>query len=384
MQTNEVCEIDLNPEELNRYARHLSLPEIGMKGQKQLKASSVLCIGCGGLGSPVLLYLAAVGVGRIGVIDFDLVDNSNLQRQIIHSVASVGQPKTNSARTRIHEINPNCKVETFHTQLTRENALDLLNNFDIICDCTDNFPARYLINDACVILGKPNIYGSIAGFEGQVSVFNLNTESPNYRDLVPEPPPAGLLPTCSEGGVLGVLPGLIGLVQATEVIKIITKVGDTLSGRLLVFNALTMRFKELSLKKCSHRQPIQRLINYDEYCADNVNNLDKDSSIESISVNNLKEMLTRNRDEILLLDVRNQYEHERISIQNSTLVTLENIENGNAIEDIRRMMKGRKLYVHCKSGIRSIKAIKILQQHNISGVNVSGGIDAWIKENSQE
>ena len=212
--------IDLNPDELARYARHLTLPEVGISGQKRLKASSVLCIGSGGLGSPLLIYLAAAGVGRIGIVDSDLVENSNLQRQVIHSTKWVGKPKTTSARERILKLNPYCQVNSYETPLTSINALQIIKPFDLVCDCTDNFPSRYLINDACVILGKPNIYGSVSKFEGQVTVFNLTLNSPNYRDLVPEPPPIDLIPSCEEGGVLGVLPGIIGIIHATEVIKI--------------------------------------------------------------------------------------------------------------------------------------------------------------------
>ncbi|MFL0737587.1 MAG: molybdopterin-synthase adenylyltransferase MoeB, partial [Prochlorococcus sp.] len=238
MGLDDTRDVDLNPDEVARFSRHLILPEVGITGQKRLKKASVLCVGTGGLGSPLLLYMAAAGVGHIGIVDFDVVELSNLQRQVIHGTSWVGQLKTGSARARILEINPNCQVDVYEKALTSDNALEIIQPYDIVCDCTDNFPSRYLVNDACVLLGKPNIYGSIHRFEGQATVFNLDAQSPNYRDLVPEPPPAGLVPSCVEGGVMGVLPGLIGLIQATEVIKIITGIGTTLSGRLLIVDAL--------------------------------------------------------------------------------------------------------------------------------------------------
>ena len=241
-------EANLSSEEIARYARHISLPEIGIKGQEKLKISSVACIGTGGLGSPLLIYLAAAGVGRIGIVDFDVVEYSNLQRQIIHTTNSIGLLKTDSAKQHILKINPSCRVDLFNQKLTSSNALEILKAYDVICDCSDNFPTRYLINDACLILNKPNIYGSIARFEGQVSVFNLKEDSPNYRDLIPTPPPQELIPSCSEAGVMGILPGIIGTIQAAEAIKIITNIGYPLNGRILIFNALTMQFKELRLK----------------------------------------------------------------------------------------------------------------------------------------
>ncbi|MCP4972962.1 MAG: molybdopterin-synthase adenylyltransferase MoeB, partial [Prochlorococcus sp.] len=265
MHPDDKRDVDLSPEELARFSRHLSLPEVGMAGQKRLKAAAVLCVGSGGLGSPLLLYLAAAGVGRIGIVDFDLVDVSNLQRQVIHGTSWVGQPKTSSARSRILEINPHCQVDVFETALTSDNALEIIRPYDLVCDGTDNFPSRYLVNDACVILGKPNVYGSIHRFEGQASVFNLNSDSPNYRDLVPEPPPPGLVPSCAEGGVMGVLPGLIGLIQATEAIKIITDIGSPLDGRLLLVDALSMSFKELRLQQSQERVEIDRLIDYQDF-----------------------------------------------------------------------------------------------------------------------
>lgn len=382
MQTHENRGIDLSQDEVARYARHLALPEIGLVGQKKLKASSVLCVGSGGLGSPVLMYLAAAGVGRIGIVDFDLVENSNLQRQVLHGINWIGKAKTSSARSRILKINPNCQVDTFQTRLNTENALEIIRNYDLVCDCTDNFPTRYLINDACVILDKPNIYGSIARFEGQASVFNLGLESPNYRDLIPEPPPQGLLPTCSEGGVIGVLPGLIGVIQATEAIKIITGIGETLSGRLLIFNALTLRFKELALKPNFDKSKIKELINYEEFCGNrNHKNLHQIySEIDHISPLDLKNILIKGQEDILIIDVRNPSEHDLSSIEDSVLIPLQKIENGEAIEKIRIMAKTRKLYMYCASGKRSLKALIILKRKNITGINLAGGIIAWAKE----
>jgi len=379
MQAHEIRGIELSQKEIARYARHLTLPEIGLTGQKQLKASSVLCIGSGGLGSAVLLYLAAAGVGRIGIVDSDLVEDSNLQRQVLHGMKWLAKPKTASARARILEINPYCQVDTFQTLLTKNNALEVIKNYDLICDCTDNFPSRYLINDACVILGKPNIHGSIARFEGQATVFNLNKKSPNYRDLIPDPPPPGLLPSCAEGGVIGVLPGLIGVIQATEAIKIITGIGKPLSGRLLIFDALSMTFKELSLKPNIHRKRIEKLIDYEEFCADKSSDQStvEALSIANISVRELHEKLEADHENILLLDVRNREEYDLCSIKGATLIPLHSIESGEAIETIQKMIATRQLYIYCKSGKRSIKALNKLKLHNINGVNVSGGIDAW-------
>ena len=261
-------EANLNLDELARYARHISLPEIGITGQKKLKTSSVACIGTGGLGSPLLIYLAAAGIGRIGIVDFDVVEYSNLQRQIIHTTNSIGLLKTDSAKQHILKINPSCQVDLFNQKLTSGNALEILRTYDVICDCSDNFPTRYLINDACIILKKPNIYGSIARFEGQVSVFNLKEDSPNYRDLIPTPPPQELIPSCSEAGVMGILPGIIGTIQAAEAIKIITNIGFPLNGRILIFNALTMSFKELTLKSSPENRNINKLIDYTSFCAE--------------------------------------------------------------------------------------------------------------------
>lgn len=374
--------IQLSPDEVARFSRHLILPEVGLEGQKRLKAASVLCVGTGGLGSPLLLYLAAAGVGRIGIVDFDVVDTSNLQRQVIHGTSWVGKPKIESAKHRIHEINPHCQVDLYETALTSENALEIIRPYDIVCDGTDNFPTRYLVNDACVLLGKPNVYGSIFRFEGQATVFNLDAESPNYRDLFPEPPPPGLVPSCAEGGVVGVLPGIIGLIQATETIKILTGIGTTLSGRLLLFDALQMKFRELKLRPSPERPVIEKLIDYQEFCGmgGTAPGQEEAGALEAISVIELKRLLDGDRSDLLLLDVRNPPEVAIAAIEGAVLIPLDQIEGGQAIAQVRELAKGKRLYVHCKMGGRSAKALIALGRHGITGVNVSGGIDAWSQE----
>jgi len=371
---------NLNSEEFSRYARHISLPEIGIKGQEKMKTSSVACIGTGGLGSPLLIYLAAAGIGRIGIIDFDMVEYSNLQRQIIHTTNSIGILKTHSAKEHILKINPSCQVDLFNHKLTSSNALEILKNYDLICDCSDNFPTRYLINDACLILNKPNIYGSIAKFEGQASVFNLKKNSPNYRDLIPNPPPKELIPTCSEAGVMGILPGIIGTIQATEAIKIITNIGYPLDGRLLIFNALKMSFKELTLKANSENKNITKLIDYERFCSEVKVKYELDHDIKMISVKELKLLLMESSKDILLIDVRNPFEHNEYSISGSKLIPLSTIENGEAINEIKILAAQKHLYIFCKSGKRSLRAIKCLKKFGISSINIEGGIDAWNKE----
>ncbi len=367
----------LTLDEMERYSRHLVLTEIGETGQVRLKNSSVICIGCGGLGSPLLIYLAAAGVGNIGIVDCDLVDKSNLQRQIIHGTKSIGKPKIDSAKSRILEINPHCNVKTFNTALTNKNALKILKEFDVICDCTDNFASRYLINDASTILGKPIIYGAISKFEGQATVFNLHEDSPNFRDLIPEPPPQELLPTCSEAGVMGVLPGLIGLIQATETIKIITGVGESLDGRLIVFDALKMQFRELKLTRNNERSTITNLINYEDFCSQGTYEM---SSIKSISISNLHNIITNNNSNILIIDVRDTYEYKTKSIKNSVSFPLKNIKNGKDIEKIKNMAFNKKVYTYCKTGGRSVKAILILKRYGIDATNILGGIESWNKQ----
>ena len=374
--------IQLSPDEIARFSRHLILPEVGMEGQKRLKAASVLCVGTGGLGSPLLLYLAAAGVGRLGIVDFDVVDHSNLQRQVIHGTSWVGKPKIESARARILEINPHCQVDLYETALTSENALEIIRPYDIVCDGTDNFPTRYLVNDACVLLGKPNVYGSIFRFEGQATVFNLDAESPNYRDLFPEPPPPGMVPSCAEGGVVGVLPGIIGVIQATEAVKIITGIGTSLSGRLLLFDALGMKFRELRLRPSPDRPVIDRLIDYQEFCGvgGTAPGQEEAGAVESISVGELKALLDGDRSGLVLLDVRNPPEAEIAAIPGAVLVPLDQIESGEAIERVRQLAAGKRLLVHCKLGGRSAKALIALKRHGIDGTNITGGIDAWSQE----
>ena len=370
-------EANLNSEEIARYSRHICLPEIGMKGQEKLKQSSIACIGTGGLGSPLLIYLAAAGIGRIGIIDFDVVEYSNLHRQIIHTTNSVGILKTDSAKQHIHKINPYCRVDLFNQKLTNTNALEILKTYDVICDCSDNFPTRYLINDSCLILSKPYIYGSIARFEGQVSVFNLNEDSPNYRDFIPTPPPEELIPSCSEAGVMGILPGIIGTIQATEAIKIITNIGCPLNGRILIFNALNMRFKELSLKSCPENKNIKELIDYKSFCSKVTVKDEMVCDIKSISVNELKILLSQSSDDIELIDVRTQNEHNQSSIAGSKLIPLSTIESGEAINKIKNITTTKILYVFCKSGKRSLLALKHLNKFGIKGINIEGGFEAW-------
>ena len=378
----DISGVELSPDEIARFSRHLILPEVGMEGQKRLKGASVLCVGTGGLGSPLLLYLAAAGVGRLGIVDFDVVDHSNLQRQVIHGTSWVGKPKIESAKARILEINPHCQVDLYETALTSENALEIIRPYDIVCDGTDNFPTRYLVNDACVLLGKPNVYGSIFRFEGQATVFNLDAESPNYRDLFPEPPPPGLVPSCAEGGVVGVLPGIIGVIQATEAVKIITGIGTTLSGRLLLFDALKMSFRELKLRPSPERPVIDKLIDYQEFCGvgGTAPGQEEAGAVESISVGELKTLLDAGGDDIVLIDVRMPQEAEIATIPGAVLVPLDQIENGTAIEQVRELAAGKRLYAHCKLGGRSAKALIALKREGIDGINVSGGIDAWSQE----
>jgi adenylyltransferase/sulfurtransferase len=375
-------EIELNKAEYERYSRHIILPEVGLEGQKRLKAASVLCIGTGGLGSPLLLYLAAAGIGRIGIVDFDIVDSSNLQRQIIHGTSWVGKPKIDSAKARILEINPACQVDLYETRLTAANALDILKPYDIIIDGTDNFPTRYLTNDACVLLNKPNVYGSIFRFEGQATVFNYQG-GPNYRDLYPEPPPPGMVPSCAEGGVLGVLPGIIGTIQATEAIKIILGAEHTLSGRLLLYNAWEMKFRELKLRPNPERPVITKLIDYEQFCgipqAQAAEAKEREALLE-ITVQQLKELMDKGADAFVLIDVRNVNEYEIARIPGSILVPLPEIEQGQGIEKIQELAKGHQIIAHCKMGGRSAKALSILRELGIEGTNVKGGITAWSQE----
>jgi adenylyltransferase/sulfurtransferase len=355
---------------------------VGLEGQKRLKVASVLCIGTGGLGSPLLLYLAAAGIGRIGIVDFDVFDSSNLQRQIIHGTSWVGKPKIESAKHRILEINPYCQVDLYETALTSANALDILATYDVVIDGTDNFPTRYLTNDACVLLNKPNVYGSIFRFEGQATVFNYEG-GPNYRDLYPEPPPPGMVPSCAEGGVLGVLCGIIGTIQATEAIKIILGAKNTLSGRLLLYNALDMKFRELKLRPNPERPVIDKLIDYEQFCGipqAKAAEAKEQSQLAEMTVQELKQLLDSDVDGYVLVDVRNPNEYEIARIPGSVLVPLPDIENGSGIEKIKELANGHRLIAHCKMGGRSAKALGILKEAGIEGTNVKGGILAWSRE----
>lgn len=375
-------EIQLNKDDYERYSRHLILPEVGLEGQKRLKAASVLCIGTGGLGAPLLLYLAAAGIGRIGIVDFDIVDTSNLQRQVIHGTSWVGKPKIESAKNRIHEINPYCQVDLYETRLSSENALDIIRPYDIVVDGTDNFPTRYLVNDACVLLNKPNVYGSIFRFEGQATVFNYEG-GPNYRDLYPEPPPPGMVPSCAEGGVLGILPGMIGIIQATETVKIIIGQGNTLSGRLLLYNALEMKFRELKLRPNPIRPVIEKLIDYEVFCGipqAQAEEAKQQTEIKEMTVTELKQLLDSGAKDFVLLDVRNPHEYDIAKIPGSVLVPLPDIENGPGVAKVKELLNGHRLIAHCKMGGRSAKALGILKEAGIVGTNVKGGITAWSRE----
>jgi len=378
----DTSQIQLTPDDYARYSRHLILPEVGLEGQKRLKTAKVLCVGTGGLGSPLLLYLAAAGVGHIGIVDFDVVDSSNLQRQVIHGTSWVGKPKIESAKNRIHEINPHCQVELYNIQLSSDNALDIIRPYDIVVDGTDNFPTRYLVNDACVLLDKPNVYGSIFRFEGQATVFNYEG-GPNYRDLYPEPPPPGMVPSCAEGGVLGILPGIIGVIQATETVKIILGKGQTLSGRLLLYNSLDMKFRELKLRPNPERPIIEKLIDYQQFCGiPQAKAMEEatQSTIAEMTVKDLKTLLDSGADDFLLLDVRNPHEYEIAQIPGALLVPLPDLENGTGIPKVQEALGNKRLIAMCKLGGRSMKALAILKEKGMEGTNVKGGITAWSQE----
>ena len=366
----------LTNDEILRYSRHLIMPEVGMEGQQKLKAARVLCIGAGGLGSPLALYLAAAGVGTLGIVDFDVVDYTNLQRQIIHTTADVGRKKLDSAAEKLKAINPFLNLRTFETRLSSENALDLFRVFDIIADGTDNFPTRYLVNDACVLTGKPNVYGSIFRFEGQASVF-ATEQGPCYRCLYPEPPPPGLVPSCAEGGVLGILPGLVGVMQATEVIKLILGKGEPLIGRLLLIDALGMKFRELKLRKnpdcpaCGTHPTITKLIDYNEFCGIRGEEKPVESKFPEMQVEELKRRLDAG-DDLFVLDVREPHEYQICNI-NGYLIPL-----GELPKRVHELDSSREIVAHCRSGVRSGKAVDFLRQAGFKKVhNLAGGILAW-------
>ena len=371
----------LEQEEVARYSRHLILPEVGMEGQRRLKAASVLCIGAGGLGAPALLYLAAAGIGRIGIVDFDVVDLSNLQRQVIHGTGDIGRKKLESARDSVKAINPHVQVDLHETALTSQNALELFAPYDVIVDGTDNFPTRYLVNDACVLLGKPNAYGSIFRFEGQASVF-ATKDGPCYRCLYPEPPPPGLVPSCAEGGVLGVLPGIIGVIQATEAIKLVLGTGEPLIGRFLIYDALRMKFRELKLRRdpecpvCGDHPTVTTLIDYEQFCGLKPPAGQAPAAtqeIPTVTVEDLKQRLDRG-DDLVVLDVREPHEVDIVRIEGSTVIPLGELPNR-----LGELDRSRDLVVHCKMGGRSAKAVTLLREHGFDrAANLTGGILAWV------
>ena len=369
----------LSNEEYARYSRHLILPEVGLEGQRKLKAARVLMIGTGGLGSPLGLYLAAAGIGTIGLVDFDVVDESNLQRQIIHGTKDVGRPKIESAKERLKDINPNTNIDAYETRLTSENALELFREYDIVVDGTDNFPTRYLVNDACVLTKKPNVYGSIFRFEGQASVFWAE-KGACYRCLYPEPPPPGLVPSCAEGGVLGVLPGIVGTIQANEVIKVILGAEGILLNRLLLFDAWQMKFRELKLRKnpacpiCGDNPTIKELIDYEEFCGLNLPT--ETPVLEEITATELSELIKKDR-EVQIIDVREPHEFEIAKIPQTKLIPL-----GEIVKRAKEIDSSRTAILHCKGGVRSAKAIEELKKEGFSGrlINLKGGIAAWSDE----
>jgi sulfur-carrier protein adenylyltransferase/sulfurtransferase len=368
--------VTLSNQEVLRYSRHLIMPEVGMEGQLKLKAAKVLCIGAGGLGSPLAMYLAAAGVGTLGMVDFDVVDFTNLQRQIIHSTEDVGRKKLDSAAESIHGINPFVEVRKFETKLTSENALDILRDFDVVVDGTDNFPTRYLVNDACVLSGKPNVYGSIFRFEGQASVL-ATKEGPCYRCWYPEPPPPGLVPSCAEGGVLGILPGLVGVIQATETVKLILGKGEPLIGRVLLVDALSMKFRELKMRKnpdcpvCGTHPTITRLIDYQEFCGIRGEEAPVSTNVPEIQPEELKQRLDAGED-IFILDVREPHEYQICNL-NGYLIPL-----GDLPKRVHELDSSREIVAHCRSGVRSAKAVDFLRQAGFRKVkNLAGGVLAW-------
>src|SRR3989475_8739806 len=367
----------LNKDEILRYSRHLIMPEVGMDGQLKLKRAKVLCIGAGGLGSPLALYLAAAGVGRLGIVDFDVVDFTNLQRQIIHDTSDVGRLKIESAKDTIADINPNVEVVAHETRLTSENALDIFRDYDIVADGTDNFPTRYLVNDACVLLGKPNVYGSIFRFEGQATVFYAK-EGPCYRCLYPEPPPPGMVPSCAEGGVLGVLPGIVGSIQALETIKLILGRGRTLIGRLLLFDALELKFRELKLRKnpecpvCGAHPTVTKLLDYEQFCGIRGEEHVPETKVPEITAPEVKKMMDE-RKPFVLIDGREPHEVQIWRIPGSTLIPL-----GDVPKRMHELNSADEIVVHCRSGMRSAQAVELLMKAGFRKIhNLKGGVLAW-------
>jgi molybdopterin/thiamine biosynthesis adenylyltransferase/rhodanese-related sulfurtransferase len=369
----------LSHEEIRRYSRHLIMPEVGMDGQRKLKEASVLCVGAGGLGSPLALYLAAAGVGHIGLVEFDVVDESNLQRQIIHGTAMLGKSKLESAKARLLDLNPLIEITGYEEPLTSANAMDIVPHYAIVADGTDNFQTRYLTNDACVLLGKPNVYGSIFRFEGQASVFYAK-EGPCYRCLFPEPPPPGLVPSCAEGGVLGVLPGVIGTIQATEVVKLIIGQGDPLIGRLLLYDALEMSFTTLKLHKnpdcviCSDHPTIDHLIDYDQFCGVGPHDVEAEQGME-ITVKDLKSRLDNNGQDLVVIDVREPHEWYISHLDFAQL-----IPKGDLPDHLKEFDATKDYVVACKSGVRSLEAARLMKSAGFRVKSLRGGINAWARE----
>ncbi len=373
--------MQLSNDEIRRYSRHLILPEVGLAGQKKIRSASVLCIGAGGLGSPIAMYLAAAGIGRLGIVDFDTVDYSNLQRQILHTDADVGRSKAQSAKETINGINPGVEVVLHNTRIISENALDLIRPYDIVVDGTDNFPTRYLTNDACVLLKKPNVYGSIFRFEGQASVFAPHLGGPCYRCLYPEPPPPGMVPSCAEGGVLGVLPGIIGCIQATEILKLALGKGSSLVGRLLLFNALDMKFRELKLRRdpecplCGEHPTITELIDYESFCGI-VPETEPMANPDEVTVQEMKRALDNPALGIKVVDVREPDEYEIAKVNGVPLIPLSDLPKRFAELD-----PNQTIYLHCKAGVRSLNAVQFLKEQGFKYVkSVKGGIAAWSDE----
>jgi adenylyltransferase/sulfurtransferase len=374
--------MQLNHDEIRRYSRHLILPEVGMAGQMKLRSTSVLCIGAGGLGSPIAMYLAAAGIGKMGIVDFDTVDYSNLQRQILYTEADVGRPKAQSARETINGINPNVEVVIHNTRISSANALDIIRPYDIVVDGTDNFPTRYLTNDACVLLKKPNVYGSIFRFEGQASVFAPEMGGPCYRCLYPEPPPPGMVPSCAEGGVLGVLPGIIGCIQATEIIKLALGKGDSLVGRLLLFDALKMKFSELKLRRdpqcpiCGEHPTITELIDYEMFCGITAEPETADMNPDEVTVQDMKRALDDPKSGIKVIDVREQDEYDIARVEGVPLLPMSQIR-----ERFTELDPNQQYYIHCKAGVRSLSVLRFLRQQGFKYLkSVKGGISAWSDE----
>jgi adenylyltransferase/sulfurtransferase len=372
----------LNNDEIRRYSRHLILPEVGLSGQKKICSTSVLCIGAGGLGSPIVMYLAAAGVGKLGILDFDTVDYSNLQRQIVHGTEDVGRPKTQSAKETINAINPNVEVVLHNTRITSENALDLIRPYDIVVDGTDNFPTRYLTNDACVLLKKANVYGSIFRFEGQASVFAPHLGGPCYRCLYPEPPPPGMVPSCAEGGVLGVLPGIVGTIQATEILKLALGKGSSLIGRLLLFNALDMKFRELKLRRdpqcplCGEKPTITELIDYEMFCGITPEPAVPSANPDEVSVQDMKRAMENAKMGIKIIDVREPDEYQISHINGIPLFPLSTLQ-----QRFTELDPNQQYYIHCKSGVRSLRALQFLREQGFKYLkSVKGGISAWADE----